>query len=283
MKPYEKEIVLYDTSISTKTKSRIFLNERLRLLTNFDEEFLFSIGTQNKNFLMDYMNFLAFTELTLKTCSNIRYNLILFFTWNRDCNNNKNFRQITMTQARSFFLFVKEEGYSYTRAKTIRTDLAGLGDFGEFVIGKDEVSKKNYKNQWYEYVNFWREVDIMQREDLSKKQEPNCVTFTKEKLDTLRTYLSNKHDYMGLVILDHAHLGQDILTLRIDSIDFNRDKKYSKQYLAWRERIGIDMETLPDILIMKNKRGEWMPMGLIELRAYTRMFSVFLGKEFIVC
>ena len=80
MKPYEKEIVLYDTSISTKTKSRIFLNERLRLLTNFDEEFLFSIGTQNKNFLMDYMNFLAFTDLTLKTCSNIRYNLILFFT-----------------------------------------------------------------------------------------------------------------------------------------------------------------------------------------------------------
>ena len=80
------------------------------------------------------------------------------------------------------------------RAKTIRTDLAGLGDFGEFVIGKDEVSKKNYKNQWYEYVKFWREVDIMQREDLSKKQEPELCHFHQEKLDTLRTYLSNKHD-----------------------------------------------------------------------------------------
>ena len=283
MKPYEKEIVLYDTSISGKTKAMLFLAERKRLLLSFEEEFLYSIGTQNKNFLIEYMNFLAYTDLTLKTCSNIRYNLILFFTWNRECNGNKNFRQVTMTQARNFFLFVKEEGYSYTRAKIIRTDLAGLGDYGQFVLGKDEISSKSYKNQWYEYVNFWREVDIMQREDLSKKQEPNCFAFSKEKLDALRTFLSTKHDYMGLVILDHAHLGQDILNLRIDSVDFNREKKYSKQYLAWRERMEIDVESLPDILIMKNKEGKWMPMGLTELRAYTRMFSVFLGKEFIVC
>lgn len=283
MKVYEKEIVLYDTSISGKTKASLFLAERKRLLLSFDEEFLCTIGTQNKNFLLEYMNFLAYTDLTLKTCSNIRYNLILFFTWNREFNGCKNFRQVTMTQARNFFLFVKEEGYSYTRAKIIRTDLAGLGDYGEFVLGKDEISSKNYKNQWYEYVNFWREVDIMQREDLTKKQEPNCVTFSKERLDTLRAFLSTKHDYMGLVILDHAHLGQDILNLRIDSVDFNREKKYSKQYLAWRERSGIDVESLKDILIMKNKQGEWIPMGLTELRAYTRMFSVFLGKEFIIC
>ena len=198
MKPYEKEIVLYDTSISGKTKALLFLAERKRLLLSFDEEFLCTIGTQNKNFLLEYMNFLAYTDLTLKTCSNIRYNLILFFTWNREFNGCKNFRQVTMTQARNFFLFVKEEGYSYTRAKIIRTDLAGLGDYGEFVLGKDEISSKNYKNQWYEYVNFWREVDIMQREDLTKKQEPNCVTFSKERLDTLRAFLSTKHDYMGL-------------------------------------------------------------------------------------
>ena len=49
MKPYEKEIVLYDTSISTKTKSRIFLNERLRLLTilmkNFYSQLVHRIRT----------------------------------------------------------------------------------------------------------------------------------------------------------------------------------------------------------------------------------------------
>ena len=82
MKPYEKEIVLYDTSISGKTKAMLFLAERKRLLLSFEEEFLYSICTQNKNFLIEYMNFLAYTDLTLKTCSNIRYNVILFVTWN---------------------------------------------------------------------------------------------------------------------------------------------------------------------------------------------------------
>ena len=47
--------------------------------------------------------------------------------------------------------------------------------------------------------------------------------------------------------------------------------------------MGSDVESLSDILIMKNKEGRCIPMGLTELRAYTRMFSVFVGKEFIVC
>ena len=55
MKPYEKEIVLYDTSISGKTKASLFLAERKRLLLSFDEEFLCTIGTQNKNFLLIIM------------------------------------------------------------------------------------------------------------------------------------------------------------------------------------------------------------------------------------
>ena len=120
----------------------------------------------------------------------------MFFTWNPDYNNNRNFRQISITQARNFFLWVKDNNYTYTRAKIIRTVLAGLGDFGEFgefVLG-----------------------------------EPNRVSFPKEKLKTLRMYLSMKHDYIGLVILDYVDLGVDILTLRIGSEDFNPTKKYSE-------------------------------------------------------
>ena len=74
--------------------------------------------------------------------------------------------------------------------------------------------------------------------------------------------------------------GADILTLRIDSEDFNPAKKYSEQYLRWRERMGI---IIPDVLVMKNNQGEYIPMGLSELRDYTRMFSVFLGREFVIC
>lgn len=272
--------MFYDTTIPIKTKNTIFLNERKKVLMSFDDEFIFSIGNQNKNFLIDYMQFLAYTDLTLKTCSNIKYNIILFFTWNKDYNGCKNFKQITMSQAREFFLWVKDSGYSYTRAKIIRTDIAGIGDFGEFVLGREPYSKGGMSNQWYNYTNFWREVDIMQREDSNKLGEPNSVSFPKEKIETLRMYLSMKHDYMGLVILDYAHLGADILTLRIDSEDFNPAKKYSEQYLRWRERSGI---ILSDVLLMKNDKGEYIPMSLPELRNYTKMFSVFLGKEFVIC
>lgn len=274
------DLMLYDTTISIKSKNFIFLNERKKSLMSFDDEFIFSIGNQNKNLVIDYMQFLAYTDLTLKTCTNIKYNITLFFTWNRDHNKCKNFKQITMSQAREFFLWVKDNGYSYTRAKIIRTDIVGLADFGEFVLGREPFSKGSMANQWYGYTNFWREVDIMQREDLSKLNEPNSVSFPKEKLETLRMYLSMKHDYLGLVILDYAHLGADILTLRIDSEDFNPAKKYTEQYLRWRERNGI---VLPDVLLMKNDNGDYIPMGLVELRAYTRMFSVFLGKEFVIC
>lgn len=274
------DFMLYDTTINIKSKNFIFLNERKRSLMSFDDEFIFTIGQQNKNFVIDYMQFLAYTDLTLKTCTNIKYHVIMFFTWNRDHNNNKNFRQISMTQARNFFLWVKDNNYSYTRAKIIRTDLAGLGDFGEFVLGRDPLSTKRMANQWHGYTNFWRSVDICQTEDFNKLGDPNSVSFPKEKLETLRMYLSMKHDYIGLVILDYAHLGADILTLRIDSEDFNPAKKYSEQYLRWRERMGI---IIPDVLVMKNNRGEYIPMGLSELRDYTRMFSVFLGREFVIC
>lgn len=272
--------MLYDTTLSTRSKNLIFLNERKRSLLTFDDEFLFSIGQQNKNLLLDYMKWLAYTDLTLKTCVNIKYGLITFFTWNRDYNNCKNFRQITMTQARNFFLWIREQEYTFTRAKIMRSDLAGLGDFGEFSLGREPLSTKGMKNQWYGYTNFWRTVDICQTEDVSKKNEPNCVTFDKDKIDMLRGYLSMKHDYVGLVILDYAHLGVNILTLKIDSDEFNPSLKYTEQYLRWRERIGV---LLSDVLIMKNENNQYIPMGIKELRAYARMFSVFLGREFIIC
>ena len=61
--------MLYDTTINIKSKNFIFLNERKRSLMSFDDEFIFTIGQQNKNFVIDYMQFLAYTDLTLKTCT----------------------------------------------------------------------------------------------------------------------------------------------------------------------------------------------------------------------
>ena len=68
--------------------------------------------------------------------------------------------------------------------------------------------------------------------------------------------------------------------MKIDSDEFNPSLKYTEQYLRWRERVGV---LLSDVLIMKNENNQYIPMGIKELRAYARMFSVFLGREFIIC
>ena len=86
---------------------------------------------------------------------------------------------------------------------------------------------------------------------------------------------------MGVIILEYAHLGIDLLNLKVDDEDFNRQTNYAQNYLRWRDREGIE---LPDVFVMRNnKTGEYMPMDINKLRKYARMFSVFLGKELIIC
>ena len=50
--------------------------------------------------------------------------------------------------------------------------------------------------------------------------------------------------------------------------------------MKWREREGVD---IPDALVVRRPDGTYVPMSLPELREYAKMFSVFLGKEFIIC
>ena len=83
------------------------------------------------------------------------------------------------------------------------------------------------------------------------------------------------------VILDFAYLGEALLTLQEDNELFNQQMASVKSYQKWKKREGA--EHLPDVLIVRRQDGTYVPMSLSELRDYTRMFSVFLGKEFIIC
>ena len=56
------------------------------------------------------------------------------------------------------------------------------------------------------------------------------------------------------------------------------DKEFN---LKWKKKVGA--EDIPDVLIARRPDGSYAPMSLTELRRYTQMFSVFLGKEFIIC
>ena len=268
-----------------RLRKKAYLEERLRALTEFrDLDFLYTINPQNKNAFLEYLKFLAFTDLSLKTASNIKGNLKLFFTWNKDFNEDRHIRKITQKQATAFFKWMKNEGYTSIRASVVKTDLCDFADYLQYVLGKDQYRHNGESNSWYNYNGqFWKKIIVEQEEEPNIIRKPNCLSFDRERLDVLHVYLKRKKDWMGVIILEYASLGVDILKLKIDDEEFNRQTSYCQNYLSWRTREEVP-QGLKDVCIMRNHRTkEFMPMDISTLRAYAKMFSIFLGKEFIIC
>ena len=262
-------------------RERFLFEYRKNNFMSFDSTFVDSIHPRNKKLLLDFMEYLAYSPMTKRTCQNMKMNLALFFKWNMTYNNNMSFRGITKDQGESFFLFLKEAGYSYVRVKCVKSDICSLADYAQFVLGRNEYHKDGTGNQWFSYKHNWREVDIQQEEPGFRKS--NVHSFSMDKLEALHFYLKSQRDYMGLIILEFCDLGKDILTLQVDSEIFvkNQTLTSAQKYLEWKEQVGATDVT--NVLISIQPNGSYAPMSLLELRSYTKMFSVFLGKDFIIC
>lgn len=274
----------YDTyqelHMTKEQRENAKIERKKNTLRTFDSGFVESINPRNKNLLYDFMTFISYTNMAKKTCQNIKNNLILFFKWNRDWNNNLNFRFITKEQGEQFFVYIKNLDYTYVRSKCIKSDICSLADFAEFVVGKDEYKHNGSKNQWYTYHHEWREVVIPYDPNEQGYLSTNYAEFDFDRLDALGKYLQATHDYMGMFILHNVGMGSRLLFLQIDSEDINHPHPITKKYMKWREREGVD---IPDALVVRRPDGTYVPMSLPELREYAKMFSVFLGKEFIIC
>ena len=268
-----------------RLRNKAYLEERLRALTEFrDLQFLHGINPQNKNILLEYMKFLAHTDKTLKTASNIKGNLKMFLTWNKEENGDKFFKQINIKQATDFFKWMKVQGYTEIRANVVKTDLCDFADFLQFVLGREQYKHDGTANRWFNYNGqFWKKV-VVEQDDLNLPlRKPNYSDFDVEFIDTLHVYLKKKQDWMGVIILEYSILGPYNLQLNIDDEEFNRQPSYVQSYFKWREREGVPSD-MKEVCVMRNhKTGEVMPMDLPTLRSYAKMFSIFLGKEFIIC
>lgn len=268
-----------------RLRNKAYLEERLRALTEFrDLQFLHGINPQNKNILLEYMKFLAHTDKTLKTASNIKGNLKMFLTWNKEENGDKFFKQINIKQATDFFKWMKVQGYTEIRANVVKTDLCDFADFLQFVLGREQYKHDGTANRWFNYNGqFWKKV-VVEQDDLNLPlRKPNYSDFDVEFIDTLHVYLKKKQDWMGVIILEYSILGPYILQLNTDDEEFNRQPSYVQSYFKWREREGVPSD-MKEVCVMRNhKTGEVMPMDLPTLRSYAKMFSIFLGKEFIIC
>lgn len=258
------------------------IKDRVNTLTSFDSNFIDRIHPRNKKLLIDFMTYLAYTSMSIGACRNTKNNLIIFFQWNLIYNDNSTFRMVTKTQGEKFFKFVKEMAYKYETAKCMKSDICSLADYAEFVLGREEYNNDGTKNQWFSYHHRWRDVDIQQKEEDADGFRKSNITFFinhPERLDPLKYYLKQQKDYMALIILEFSWLGKEILLLRDDDIRFSSDT--TEKYFKWKKRVGA--EDIPDVLIAKRPDGSYAPMSLTELRRYTKMFSTFIGKEFIIC
>lgn len=275
---FERKYEIEMLNSDNKEDRELFLFEYKRNnFMSFDSVFIDSIHPRNKKLLLDFMEYLAYSPMARRTCQNIKTNLILFFKWNMTYNNNASFKTITKKQGDSFFLFLKETGYTYIRVKCVKTDICSLADYAQFNLGKNERHHDGSNNQWFGYNHCWREVDIQQEEPGFRKS--NVSTFKEYRLEPLRFYLKSQKDYMGLVILDFCNLGADILTLQ--ESDIADTYPFMEDYLKWKEQEGATY--VNNVLFTKNPDGLYVPMSLSELRKYTKMFSIFLGKDFIIC
>lgn len=278
---FEQQQALQMLGNSKEEREKLNFEYRRDTLMSFDSVFLDSIHQRNKKLLLGFMEYIAYSSMAKRTCQSMKTNLILFFKWNLTYNDNITFRMVTKKQGEDFFLFLKTMGYTYVRVKCIKSDICTLADYCEFVLGKDEYNSDGTSNQWFSYNHKWREVDIQQREEDEYGFRKTNVQDFSDRLDPLRFYLKSTKDYMGLVILDFCWLGKDLLLLQENDNRFNRQLPSVKKYLKWKERVGA--KDISDVLITIRPDGSYAPMSLADLRRYTKMFSVFLGKEFIIC
>lgn len=269
-------------SSSKEEREKLNFEYRKNNLTSFDSNFIDRIHPRNKKLLIGFMEYLAYSDMAKKTCQNIKNNLIVFFQWNLMYNNNSTFRTVTKTEGDNFFKYAKEMEYTYTRVKCMKSDICTLADYAQFVLGREEFNNDGTTNQWFSYNHRWREVDIQQKEEDElgfRKSNISYFINNPERLDSLKHYLNVHRDYMALIIIELSWMGKEILFLQEDDVRFSSETK--EKYLRWKKRVGA--EDIPDVLIARRPDGSYAPMSLTELRRYTQMFSVFLGKEFIIC
>ena len=221
-----------------RLRRKAYLEERIRALTVLrDIQFIEGINPMNKNLLLGYMKFLAYTSLSLKTASNVKTTLKMFMAWNKEYNNDIYFKLITKKQAEKFFEWVKIQGYTETRANMIKTDICDFADFLQYVVGREEYRHDGTANRWYKYNGqFWKHFNVAVELDSGIIRQPNVYSFDREYLDNLHVYMKQKQDWMGVVILEYSYLGIDILKLNIDDEDFNRQPAFIESFFKWRTR-----------------------------------------------
>lgn len=267
------------------------------------QEMLSECNKNNISLGKEFLEYLHSIDRAKTTISQYENDLKIFWCWNYEFNNNKDFAKTTKREFAKFQNHAMTEWqWSPKRVRRVKSTLSSLSNYIENILD-DEPEFEGYKSVVRKIespVNdVVREKTVFEPEELqllldwlvdNKEYMKACVVSLamqsgrrKSELPRFKTwYFDDKNVMFGslyatpekVVTKGRGSRGK-LLTLYTFKHDFD---PYLKLWMEERERLGIESEWL----FPAKENGKWVdkPIPITTLDSWVTSFTEFLGKSF---
>lgn len=261
------------------------------------EEKIAEINEKNTWLMNEFLEYLASVDRSPKTLNAYRNDLHIFFVWNIDFNNNKDFIKLTKREIAKFQNYaINEWKWSPKRVRRVKSALSSMSNFIENILDDEDEFKdfrpiiKKIESPANEPV---REKTIFSDEQVEflmntlverKEYEKACAIAIcaysgmrkAELLQMKMEYFNEDHLEFGcLYKTDKIRAkGRGQLGKQINKYVMKKVDKYINLWKAERERLGINSEW---VFVKKYKDG---CVKRESVDNWTDEFSEIVGEDF---
>lgn len=266
-------------------------------------ETIAQINPENKILMDDFLDYLLSIDRAKSTISQYRSDLHIFFVWDLQNNNNKEFSKLTKREIARFQSHAMNEwGWSPKRTRRVKATLSSLSNYIENVLDEEE--------QYEGYRSIIKKIENPPDEPVRDK-----TVFTEEELQPLLDKLVADGEYQKACALAlgiaSGRRKSELCRFKVSYFDeeniiFNalyktpekiktkghgsrgklltcyvlvkKFKPYFDLWMKQREELGIKSEWL----LLKRIGNTYIdePMEFTTLDSYADTFNVFLDKPF---
>lgn len=261
------------------------------------EEKIAEINEKNTWLMNEFLEYLASVDRSPKTLNAYRNDLHIFFVWNIDFNNNKDFIKLTKREIAKFQNYaINEWKWSPKRVRRVKSALSSMSNFIENILDDEDEFKdfrpiiKKIESPANEPV---REKTVFSDEQVEflmntlverKEYEKACAIAIcaysgmrkAELLQMKMEYFNEDHLEFGcLYKTDKIRAkGRGQLGKQINKYVMKKVDKYINLWKAERERLGINSEW---VFVKKYKDG---CVKRESVDNWTDEFSEIVGEDF---
>lgn len=264
------------------------------------EESIAKILPENKELSKDFLDYLKSIDRSPSTIAQYKSDLLIFFVYNLEYNNNKRFTEITKREfARFQNHSLNEWGWSPKRIRRVKSTLSSLSNYIESILDEEEeyadyksVIKKieSPVNQTVRDKTVFEEEELQALLDHLVEQEKYrqaavlslCMSSGRRKAEIPRfkvSYFDNENVLFGSLYKTPEKVKTKGRGSRGKEIQLYVLKKqfdpYLKLWMDYRKENGIESEWL-----FPNMNDYSQPMSIGTMDDWKDGFSKFLGKNF---